>query len=107
MDKGRALSDAPASAWEVADRTELDQRSNQTRDYLKLNVPLVVSIDNARLYHRRLKHLVTALVAVCGLATPLGRMINCTCLPNVITALRILIIDPLAWFSLLHFFVLG
>lgn len=72
MDKGRALSDAPASAWEVADQTELDQRSNQTRDYLKLGVPLVVSIDNARLYPRRLKHLVTALVAVCGLAMPLG-----------------------------------
>ena len=60
MDQGRAFSAAPASA------------SNQRRDYLKLGVPLVVSIEDARLYPRRLKHLVTVLVAVCGLATPLG-----------------------------------
>lgn len=88
MDQGKASSVAPspASVQVVADQTPLapgqlalheanqcvDQRSDQTREYLKFGVPFVVSIENARLYPRRLKHLVTALVAVCGLATPLG-----------------------------------
>ncbi|KAH9906353.1 putative MFS transporter [Xylariomycetidae sp. FL2044] len=44
----------------------------KARDYLRLSIPAVVTIHDARQYPRNIKHLVTGIVAFCGLATPLG-----------------------------------
>ncbi|KAI1082135.1 MFS multidrug resistance transporter [Whalleya microplaca] len=48
------------------------EKSSRTRDYLTFNVPAVVGVEDVRQYPRRIKHIVTSIVALCGLATPLG-----------------------------------
>jgi hypothetical protein len=46
--------------------------SSRARDYLRFGIPAIARANNPRDYPRSLKHVVTSLVAACGLATPLG-----------------------------------
>ncbi|KAK3307154.1 MFS multidrug resistance transporter [Chaetomium strumarium] len=46
--------------------------SSRAKDYLRLGIPAIARTSNPRDYPRSLKHVVTSMVAACGLATPLG-----------------------------------